>query len=85
MIHMLIMRKNISKRKKLKNFLENFLLIISARLNNQTKFIINSSSIKFLKKGAKIINISRGELVEKKQFCIKFEKKNWFLLYRCSQ
>ena len=52
--------KKYFKKKKLKKFFRKLdFLIISARLNNQTKSIINSSSIKFLKKGAKIINISR--------------------------
>ena len=50
-------------------------LIISARLNKQTKLIINSSSIKHLKKGVNLINISRGELVEEKSLVKNIKNK----------
>ena len=69
-------KKYFRREKNLKKFFNNLdFLIISARLNKQTKFIINSSSIKFLKKGVKIINISRGELVDEKTILNNLRKK----------
>ena len=74
--HVNYKKKFFKKEKNLKKFFNKLdFLIISARLNNQTKSIINSSSIKFLKKGAKIINISRGELVDEKTILRNLRKK----------
>ena len=74
--HVNYKKKFFKKEKNLKKFFSKLdFLIISARLNNQTKSIINSSSIKFLKKGAKIINISRGELVDEKTILRNLRKK----------
>ncbi len=59
--------KNFKKINKLNNFLNKLdFLIVSAKLNKKTNSIINSQSIKKLKKGIKIINISRGELIDER-------------------
>ncbi len=71
-----LINKKYKKINNLKTFLKNLdFLIISARLNKQTKLIINSSSIKYFKKGVNLINISRGELVEEKSLIKNIRNK----------
>lgn len=57
--------KNFKKINNLQLFLENLdFLIISAKLNEKTLSILNAKTIRYLKKGIKIINIARGELID---------------------
>lgn len=44
-------------------FKESDILIIAAKLNNETKNIINRNNLKLLKSDTMIINISRGQLI----------------------
>lgn len=45
-------------------------LSISITLNNQTQYLINAGNIAHIKRGAFLVNISRGKVVEEKALCL---------------
>tara|TARA_Y100000996_G_scaffold200065_1_gene156897 strand:- start:41 stop:982 length:942 start_codon:yes stop_codon:yes gene_type:complete len=71
-------KKNFFAKKiiNLKKFLKNInFLIISAKLTNETNKIFNYKTLRQIKKGSYILNISRGELLVEKDL-IKLIKNN---------
>ncbi len=49
-------------------------IVISITLNNKTRHLINMDNIGFVKRGAALVNISRGEVVEEKALCFALQK-----------
>lgn len=70
--------KKINSMKKL--FLISDVVSIHLHVNENTSKIINKSNLKFLKENVKIINTSRGELINEKDL-INFLKKNKKSIY----
>ncbi|MBD1146479.1 hypothetical protein IDH09_01895 [Pelagibacterales bacterium SAG-MED28] len=68
--------KNFKKINNLQSFLKNLdFLIISAKLNEKTRSILNTKTIHYLKKGIKIVNISRGELIDENVLLQNIKKR----------
>lgn len=61
--------ENLSELLSLSDFIS-----ISISLNGQTQYLINTDNITHIKRGAVLVNISRGKIVEEKALCSALEK-----------
>jgi phosphoglycerate dehydrogenase-like enzyme len=61
--------------KNLKNLLsQSDFIIVSISLNAKTHYLINRNSINQIKKGAVLVNISRGKVIEEEALCYAVDK-----------
>ena len=49
-------------------------VIVSIALTNKTRHLINTDNIGHIKRGAAVVNISRGEVIEEKSLCFALKK-----------
>jgi D-3-phosphoglycerate dehydrogenase / 2-oxoglutarate reductase len=71
-----IKNKSINQKKRYQDVLKNSdILFICVNLNDKTKNMVNKSWFKEMKKGAILINTSRGEVIEEKQIIKSLQSK----------
>jgi len=61
--------ENLSELLSLSDFIS-----VSITLNDQTQHLINAGNITHIKRGAFLVNISRGKVLEEKALCLALEK-----------